>query len=140
MESEPLSLIGGERDVADLPQFLRDANFNIRPPDAIRNGDYVAFCIACTDGPTEGTRQSILGCAGLTIRPVGIILTRAELVDDDSLRSLVTCEEMELLSLILPCSEADSLLVLYDFDPNLISKISSRLRESTGAITCKDLG
>lgn len=86
-----------------------------RPAGAVAEGDYVIFCISCSDGPTEVTLQPVVECAGRTIVPLAIVPTHY--IDDDSLRSLVTLEERELLSRILPSEEGDRLPVLYAFDP-----------------------
>jgi hypothetical protein len=136
-EGRFLSLVGcSERDLADVPERLRSSGLNIRPFGAVSDGDSVVFCISCVDGPTDGTLQSLAWCAGRTIVSVAIVLTRAELVDDDSIRELVTVEEMELLSRIIPYQEVERLLLLYDFDPGLVDKIRSRMSEESRAVSC----
>ncbi len=88
-----LRLIGGSGDLADLPQRLQDEGIDVRLPEVIQDADYVAFCISCTDGPTPATSQAVELCAGRTVAAVAIVLTNYALLDDDSLRELVTVEE-----------------------------------------------
>jgi uncharacterized protein (TIGR02996 family) len=132
-----LCLIGDPAsDLADLPQRLPASGVNVRPPSVVQNGDYVVFCISCPDGPQPGTREALLRCAGRTVAPVAIVLTRAELIDNDSLRNLVTLEERELLSQVIPGHEVDRLPLYYDFDPGLATKLLSRIAEGPAMIAC----
>jgi len=132
-----LGLIGcPTSDLAELPQRLLAAGVNVRPPGLVQDGDYVVFCISCPDGPTPGTRQAVLRCAGRTVAPVALVLTRAELIDNDSLRDLVTVQEMELLSQVLPRPEVERLPLYYDFDPGLARKLLSRICEGPAMVTC----
>jgi uncharacterized protein (TIGR02996 family) len=132
-----LCLVGSpERDLAELPQQLPALGINVRPPTLVQNGDYVVFCISCADGPTPGTRDAVRRCAGRTIAPVAIVLTRAEVIDDASLRDLVTLEEMELLSRVIPRQEVERLPLYYDFDPNLARKLLARVSEGPTMILC----
>jgi len=132
-----LCLIGcPASDLAELPKQLPGAGVNVRPPGVVRNGDYVAFCISCPDGPMPGTLEAVLRCAGRTVAPVAIVLTRAELIDNDSLRELVTAEEMELLSRVIPRQEVERLPLYYGFDPGLARKLLSRVSEGPPMITC----
>jgi uncharacterized protein (TIGR02996 family) len=132
-----LCLIGSpDSDLADLPQHLQAAGVSVRPAGVVRNGDYVVFCISCPDGPTSATREAVLRCAGRTVAPVAIVLTRAELLENDSLRELVTMEEMELLSLVLPRDEVERLPLYWDFDPGLARKLLALISAGPTMITC----
>jgi uncharacterized protein (TIGR02996 family) len=132
-----LCLIGSPAtDLADLPRRLPAAGVNVRPFGVVENGDYVVFCISCPDGPTPGTREALLRCAGHTVAPVAIVLTRAEVIDDDSLRDLVTLEEIELLSQVIPGQEVERLPLYYDFDPGLPRKLLTRIYEGPAMIPC----
>jgi hypothetical protein len=131
-----LRLIGCDGDLGDLPQRLRGEGLDVRLPDAVEDGDFVAFCISCMDGPSAGTSQAIGRCAGHAIVPVAVVLTRYELLNDDSLCELVKCEELELLSRFLPRQEVERLPVYYDFDPGLARKLLRRMAEGIGTVTC----
>src|SRR5262245_12166122 len=132
-----LCLIGSQdTDLADLPQRFLASGVNVRPFGVVRNGDYVIFCISCTDGPMPNTRDAVLRCAGHAIAPVAIVLTKVELSANDSLRNLVTMEEMELLSQVIPRDEVERLLIYYDFDPGLVRKLLSLINEGPAIITC----
>jgi uncharacterized protein (TIGR02996 family) len=132
-----LCLIGSpEHDLAELPQRVSGLGMNVRPPGVVQTGDYVVFCISCPDGPTPGTREAVRRCAGRTVAPVALVLTRAEALDDDSLRDLVTLEEMELLSHVIPREEVERLPLYYDFDPGLTSKLLARVSEGPRMISC----
>jgi hypothetical protein len=133
-----LCLIGcPERDLAQVPGQLRANGFDLVEADAVGDGDHVLFCISCADGPTDSTRRSVDRCAGRLIMPIAIVLTRNELLYDDSLRELVTFEEMELLSRIMPSQEVERIPLLYDFDPNLPGKVKSKMVDGSGLIRCR---
>jgi uncharacterized protein (TIGR02996 family) len=132
-----LCLIGcPATDLADLPQKLPASGVRVRPLGVVQNGDYAVFCISCPDGPMQDTRDAVLRCAGHTIAPVAIVLTRADMLENDSLRDLVTHEEMELLSLVIPRHEVERLPLYYDFDPGLGRKLLSLIYEGPAMITC----
>jgi uncharacterized protein (TIGR02996 family) len=133
-----LCLIGSPAtDLADLPQRLSVSGLNVRSPGLVRDGDYIVFCISCPDGPMPGTREAVACCAGRTVAPIAIVLTRAEMLDNDSLRELVTLEEMELLSQVIPEQEVERLPLYYDFDPGLVRKLLSRIYEGPAMIPCR---
>jgi hypothetical protein len=132
-----LTLVGcADHDLADLPQRLAASGLEVRSPGVVQDGDHVVFCISCCDGPTDGTRLAVASCAGRTVVPIAIVLTRAELVLDESLRELVTLEEMELLRLILSHEEVHRLPLLYDFDPLLAKRLRSWMDAGTPVIQC----
>jgi len=124
------------RDVGDVPERLRSAGIEFRLPGTVADGDYVVFCISCTDSLSAGTRQSVARCAGRTIRPLAIVLTDYQLVDNESLRDLVTAEETELLSQVVPRAVAERLPLYYDFDPGLPAKLKALIRNGIEAVTC----
>jgi len=77
-----LSLVGcPTNDLAMVPAQLMASGVNVRPPGVVHDGDFVAFCISCLDGPTQGSREAVTGCAYRTIAPIAIVLTQAELID-----------------------------------------------------------
>jgi uncharacterized protein (TIGR02996 family) len=133
-----LCLIGcPATDLADLPHRLPASGLNVRPVGVVQDGDYVVFCISCPDGPEPGTREAVLRCAGHSVAPVAIVLTRAEALDNDSLRDLVTWEEMELLSQVIPRHEVERLPLYYDFDPGLPRKLLSLISQGPIVIPCR---
>jgi hypothetical protein len=137
MNGPVLTLIGcADHDLVDLPQRLAASGLEVRSAGVVQDGDHVVFCISCCHGPTDGTRLAVASCAGRTVAPVAIVLTQAELVDDDSLRELVTLEEMELLCLILQHAEVGRLPLLYDFDPLLATKLRSWMDAGIPGIRC----
>ncbi len=60
----------------------------------------------------------------------------AEMVDDDSIRELINYEERELLTKILPGEIVDTLPLLLDLDPSLVSKIADLTRSTTTELRC----
>jgi hypothetical protein len=68
------------------------------------------------------------------VAPVAVVLTRV--LDNDSLRDLVTLEEMELLSRVLPSEVVERLPLYYDFDPGLARKLLCPISEGLTMITC----
>lgn len=134
-----LSLLGSPTPGRDrVSDSLREAGFDLRPVGYVQVNDVVVFCISCSDDVAKGTLQSICNCAGLSICPVAIILSDAELVDDESLRALLTLEVRSLLSRIMPESEVRKLLVLFDFDPYLVKKIQSSIANGLKEVSCFD--
>lgn len=123
-------------DLAELPEWLSAAGINSRPSGVVQDGDYVIYCMNCSQGIMPGTVEAVMRCAGRAIAPVAIVLTKAELIDDASLRDFVTMEEMELLSRILPPGHVETLPLYYDFDPGLARKLLSRISEGPTIITC----
>ncbi len=130
-------LIGSpEYDLAELPQRLPASGVNVRPPGIVQDGDYVVFCISCLDGPTAGTQEAMRRCGGRTLAPVAIVLTRADMVDNDSLRDLVTAQWMEWLSQVIPSEQVERLPLYYDFDPSLARKLLARIYAGPAMIPC----
>lgn len=136
-ETPFVALIGcPEHDIGPVEDVFLASPLQVRPRGVIEQGDRTLFCISCNDGPTQGTRQAVEALHGKSIIPIAIVLTYAELTDDDSLRSLITLEERVLLSRVLPESVVDELLVLHDFDPNLVGKIQDLMRSKTTEVYC----
>ena len=136
-QNSPIALVGcPKRDVGPVESCLADSGLNLRSTGAIENGDRVVFCISAYYGPTDGTRKSIESLCGKSVVPIGIVLTYADMVDDDSLRELVNVEERELLLRILPEDVVDDLPLLLDLDPNLANRLADLARNSTSEVRC----
>lgn len=132
-----LSLVGcPTHDLADLHEGLQALRMNLRPAGVVQDGDYVVFCVSCTDGPTQGTRAAVDRCTGHVVVPLAVVLTRAELVDDDSLRELLKCEELELLCRVMPRAVVERLPLYYDFDPGLPGKLNAIIAAGINPVTC----
>ena len=136
LDGAVVSLVGcPERDVGDVPQRLQSSRLEIRHVGTVADGDYVVFCISCTVGPSDGIRRTVARCAGRTIKPLAIVLTEYQLVDNESLRDLMTVEEMELLSQVVPRAVVERLPLYYDFDPSLAAKLIALIGGGTDAVT-----
>ena len=133
--SKQISLVGcKERDIGDLSDRLTKSRFRLT--DSVSGGDPVLFCISCADGPTAGTKASVANCRGKSILPIAIVLTNYDLIDDESLRELVTLEERELLSSILPEEIVDQIPLMYDFDPSLVFRLNKLMSSNMKQIQC----
>lgn len=136
LDGAVVSLVGcPKRDVGDVPQRLQSSRLEIRHVGTVADGDYVVFCIFCTVGPSDGTRRTVARCAGRKIKPLAIVLTEYQLVEDETLRDLVTAEEMELLSQVVPRAVVERLPLYYDFDPSLAAKLIALIGGGTDAVT-----
>lgn len=132
-----ICLIGcPDRDLGELPGRLIASGLHVAQGESVVDHDCVLFCISCVDGPTAGTHHAVANCKNRTIWPLAIVLTNYALVDD-SLRELITLEERELLSNVLPEQTVDELPLLYDFDPSLVFKLASLVSAGPDQITCK---
>lgn len=133
--TQSLSLIGcPEHDIAEMPQRFFDVGVTVRPQGMVEDGDSVVFCISCNSGPMPGTKEALIKCNGKTIRPVALVMTRADTVDDDSLMSLVRLEDSQLLCQFIPREVVERLPVYYDFDPGLIRKLLTLVARDPQAV------
>ncbi len=138
VDRQMIALVGcPEKDVPAVEAVCADADVRVRAGGAVEDGDCTLFCVSSCYGPTEGTRRSVAALRGRRLVPLAIVLTDAELVEDDSLRSLVAVESRDLLATVLPESTVDDLPVLYDFAPNLAARVAALIRQGPAAITCR---
>lgn len=75
-------------------------------------------------------------CAGRKIKPLAIVLTEYQLVEDETLRDLVTAEEMELLSQVVPRAVVERLPLYYHSDADFAAKLIGLIGGGSDAVTC----
>lgn len=112
-----------EMDILDLPEEFVKFGIEVVTSPPTSDADYLIFCLNSSNGPMPGTRAAVAACRDNSLRPLAIVFTNSSLTDDDSLRELIEMEERELLSTILAIETVDSLPVLQDLDPMLVSKV-----------------
>lgn len=133
-----IALVGcPTKDFGPLPAELTAAGAVVISAEEVADDGAVVFCISTAEGPTEGTRRSVIGLSGKTVRPLAVVLVSAEVVDDDSLRALVSLEERELLRQVLPDDIVDQLEVHLDLDPTLPAKLIERASTPVPSVLCR---